>query len=230
VTVEGAPDSIAAPDVTADWLLSSAERGNPATAIDAEHVDARAWTIGNHVTVHVDGAAYFARLHQLLSGLDAGDWVYLTCDDAPHARIDHRSSQGGDRGGPGSVLPVGDRAGDGRHRRAAVPDPLLRHQQGRTQRHAASVRGRSARLRVLLLAILTATIFGSLEAIREGWGRWSAVLVTVGLAVSVLPILLRVLPPLHRDAQTQQRHPHYWITVLGLVLYAVIVVLIVAHP
>jgi phosphatidylserine/phosphatidylglycerophosphate/cardiolipin synthase-like enzyme len=78
VTVEGAPDSIAAPDVTADWLLSSAERGNPATAIDAEHVDARAWTIGNHVTVHVDGAAYFARLHQLLSGLDAGDWVYLT--------------------------------------------------------------------------------------------------------------------------------------------------------
>jgi hypothetical protein len=50
------------------------------------------------------------------------------------------------------------------------------------------------RLRVLLLLVLTATIFGSLEAIREGWGRWSAVLVTVGLAVSVLPILLRVLP------------------------------------
>ena len=86
------------------------------------------------------------------------------------------------------------------------------------------------RLRVLLLAVLTATIFGSLEAIREGWGRWSAVLVTVGLAFSVLPILLRVLPPLHRDARTQQRHPHYWITVLGLVLYALIVVLIVAHP
>ena len=90
--------------------------------------------------------------------------------------------------------------------------------------------GRDPRLRVVLLIVLTATIFGSLEAIREGWGRWSAVLVTVGLAVSVLPILLRVLPPLHRDAQTQQRHPHYWITVLGLVLYAVIVVLIVAHP
>jgi hypothetical protein len=28
--------------------------------------------------VHVDGVAYFARLHQLLSGLEAGDWVYLT--------------------------------------------------------------------------------------------------------------------------------------------------------
>ena len=86
------------------------------------------------------------------------------------------------------------------------------------------------RLRVLLLAVLTATVFGSLEAIREGWGRWSAVLVTVGLAVSVLPIVLRVLPPLQRDARTQQRHPHYWITVLALALYAVIVVLVVAHP
>jgi ribose/xylose/arabinose/galactoside ABC-type transport system permease subunit len=89
--------------------------------------------------------------------------------------------------------------------------------------------GVDPRLRVLLLIVLTATVFGSLEAIREGRGRWSAVLVTLGLAVSVLPILLRVLPPLQRDAQTQQRHPHYWVTVLGLVLYAVIVVLIVAH-
>jgi ribose/xylose/arabinose/galactoside ABC-type transport system permease subunit len=86
------------------------------------------------------------------------------------------------------------------------------------------------RLRVLLLAVLTATVFGSLEAIREGWGRWSAVLVTLGLAVSVLPILLRVLPPLRRDARTQERDPHYWTTLLGLVLYAVVVVLIVAHP
>jgi hypothetical protein len=47
------------------------------------------------------------------------------------------------------------------------------------------------RLRGLLLIVLTATIFGSLEAIREGWGSWAGVLVTVGLAVSVLPILLR---------------------------------------
>ena len=60
------------------WLLTPAERGNPATAIDGEHADGRAWTAGNRVTVHVDGAAYFARLHELLSGLGAGDWVYLT--------------------------------------------------------------------------------------------------------------------------------------------------------
>ncbi len=54
------------------WLLTADERGNPATAIDAEHGDGRAWTAGNHVTVHVDGAAYFTRLHQLLSALEAG--------------------------------------------------------------------------------------------------------------------------------------------------------------
>jgi hypothetical protein len=78
--------------------------------------------------------------------------------------------------------------------------------------------------------VLTATVFGSLEAIREHRGRWSAVLVTIGLAVSVLPIPLGVLPPLHRNARTQQRHPHYWVTVLGLLLYAVIVLLVVAHP
>jgi hypothetical protein len=90
--------------------------------------------------------------------------------------------------------------------------------------------GADLRLRVVLLIVLTATIFGSLEAIREHWGSWSAVLVTVGLAVSVLPILLRALPPLQRDAQTQQRQPHFWTTVLGLVLYAVIVTVIVAHP
>jgi hypothetical protein len=86
------------------------------------------------------------------------------------------------------------------------------------------------RLRVLLLLVLTATVFGSLEAIREGRGRWSALLVTVGLAVSLLPILLRVLPSLRRDAQNQQRDPHYWVTVVGLLLYTVIVLLIVAHP
>jgi hypothetical protein len=90
--------------------------------------------------------------------------------------------------------------------------------------------GVDPRLRVLLLLVLAATIFGSLEAIREGGERWVAVLVTVGLAVSVLPILLRVLPPLQRDVQTHKRHPHYWVTVLGLLLYAVIILLIVAHP
>jgi hypothetical protein len=83
--------------------------------------------------------------------------------------------------------------------------------------------GKSAtdpRVRVLMLIVLTATLFGSLEAIREGGGLEVAVLVTVGLAVSILPILLRVLPTLRGDAQTRQRDPHFWITVLGLILHA----------
>jgi hypothetical protein len=36
--------------------------------------------------------------------------------------------------------------------------------------------------------VLTATIFGSLEAIREGRGRWSALLVTVGAVIVLLSI------------------------------------------
>ena len=94
----------------------------------------------------------------------------------------------------------------------------------------ADAPGKSAtdpRVRVLMLIVLTATLFGSLEAIREGGGLEVAVLVTVGLAVSILPILLRV-PPLRRDAETHQRDPDFWITVLGLILYAAIVAVIVS--
>jgi len=57
------------PDVAAAWLLTAEERDNPATTIDAAHADGRAWTDGNLVRVHVDGAAYFARLHALLNGV-----------------------------------------------------------------------------------------------------------------------------------------------------------------
>ena len=99
-----------------------------------------------------------------------------------------------------------------------------------TDKDAPKQSAADPRLRLLLLIVLTATIFGSLEAIREHWGPWAAVLVTVGLAISVLPILIRALPSLQRDTQTQQRHPSYRITVLGLVLYAVIILIIVAHP
>jgi hypothetical protein len=54
---------------------------------------------------------------------------------------------------------------------------------------------RDPRLQLLLLVVLTAILFGSLEALREGGGQLAAVLHTVGLAVSLLPILLRVLRP-----------------------------------
>ena len=82
------------------------------------------------------------------------------------------------------------------------------------------------RLQLLLLLLLTATLFGALEALREGGGKLAAVLLTVGLAVSLLPILLRVLRPVRRDAITQPRDPQLWVTLLGLILFAAIVVLL----
>ena len=71
------------------------------------------------------------------------------------------------------------------------------------------------------------TLFVSLEAMRAGWGSAAAALVSGGLALSVLPILLRVLPPLTRDIETQKRNPHLWVTVLALVLYCSIVAIVV---
>ena len=82
------------------------------------------------------------------------------------------------------------------------------------------------RLQLLLLVLLTAILFGSLEALREGGGQLAAVLLTVGLAVSLLPILLRVLRPVRRDATTQPRDPQLWVTLIGLILFAAVVVLL----
>ena len=86
---------------------------------------------------------------------------------------------------------------------------------------------RDPRLQLLLLVVLTAILFGSLEALREGGGQLAAVLLTVGLAVSLLPILLRVLRPVRRYATMQPRDPQLWVTVLGLILFAAVVVLLI---
>lgn len=83
------------------------------------------------------------------------------------------------------------------------------------------------RLQLLLLVVLTAILFGSLEALREGGGQLAAVLLTVGLAVSLLPILLRVLRPVRRDATLQPRDPQLWVTLLGLILFAAVVILLI---
>jgi len=53
--------------------------------------------------------------------------------------------------------------------------------------------------------------------------KWAAVAVTIGLAISLLPILIRVLPPLAKDANTNERDPNYPLTVVGLIAYVVIV-------
>jgi hypothetical protein len=80
-----------------------------------------------------------------------------------------------------------------------------------------------SRLRLGLAIVLGATLFGSLWAIADEGPKWAALAVTVGLAVSLLPILLRVLPPLAKDAAKNERDPDYIITVLGLVLYVAVV-------
>jgi len=72
--------------------------------------------------------------------------------------------------------------------------------------------------------VLGATVFGSLWAmVDEGDSRWPALAVTVGLAVSLVPILLRVLPTLAKDAATSERDPDYAVTVVGLFLYVLVV-------
>jgi hypothetical protein len=80
-----------------------------------------------------------------------------------------------------------------------------------------------ARLRVGLALVLGATLFGSLWAMADEGPKWAALLVTIGLAVSLIPILLRVLPPLAKDATTNERDPDYAITVVGLFFYVVVV-------
>jgi heme/copper-type cytochrome/quinol oxidase subunit 4 len=80
-----------------------------------------------------------------------------------------------------------------------------------------------ARLRVGLALVLGATLFGSLWAMADEGPKLAAVAVTIGLAVSLVPILLRVLPPLARDAATNERDPNYLVTVVGLLLYIAVV-------
>jgi hypothetical protein len=76
------------------------------------------------------------------------------------------------------------------------------------------------RVRVAMLVVLGATVFGSLYAIRRG-GRAADEAVTIGLAISLVPILLRALPPLGRNPQTERRDPNYALTIVSLVVYGV---------
>jgi hypothetical protein len=80
-----------------------------------------------------------------------------------------------------------------------------------------------SRLRLGLALVLGATLFGSLWAMADEGPKWAALAVTIGLAISITPILLRVLPPLARDARTKERDPDYAVTVVGLLLYVGVV-------
>ena len=79
------------------------------------------------------------------------------------------------------------------------------------------------RLRLLVAVILGATVFGSLDGIVHRGGREAAIAVAVGVALSVLPILTRVLPPLFGEAHPDGRRSISAVTATGLLLYVVAV-------
>ena len=80
-----------------------------------------------------------------------------------------------------------------------------------------------ARLQLLFALVLGATLFGSLWAIADEGKALAASLVTTGVAVSLLPFLVYVLPPLARDARASERDADYAVAVIGLSLYVVVV-------
>jgi hypothetical protein len=77
-----------------------------------------------------------------------------------------------------------------------------------------------SRLRLGLALILGATVFGSLWAIADDGPKWAAIVVTVGLAVSLIPILLRVLhrwrgtPPLTSAIRATPSPSSAWFSTL----------------
>ena len=62
----------------ADWFLRPAERGNPATRLDARRGDGLAWSTGNQVRPLIHGASYFAELVARVPGMVAGDLLLFT--------------------------------------------------------------------------------------------------------------------------------------------------------
>jgi Kef-type K+ transport system membrane component KefB len=81
----------------------------------------------------------------------------------------------------------------------------------------------SATLRLAVAVVLGATLFGSLLAMLHGGGRTAAAALLIGLAVSTLPVLLRVLPPLQRDLQSDERPRYVVVTIVGVIVYVLLV-------
>jgi hypothetical protein len=62
----------------ADWFLTAAERGNPATRLDRRRGDGLAWSAGNLVRPLIHGASYFAELVARVTAMVAGDVLLFT--------------------------------------------------------------------------------------------------------------------------------------------------------
>ena len=82
---------------------------------------------------------------------------------------------------------------------------------------------RDARVQLFFVLVMGATLFGSLWAIAEQGKALAASLITAGVAVSLLPVLVHLLPPLARDARTSKRDANSTVTVVGLLSYVVVV-------
>jgi hypothetical protein len=55
------------------WFLTSKERGNPSSRLDARHLGGAPWTEGNMVRPLIHGATYFAELQRRVSQMRDGD-------------------------------------------------------------------------------------------------------------------------------------------------------------
>ncbi|MFF5446287.1 phospholipase D family protein [Streptomyces sp. NPDC012888] len=84
-----------------DWLLTPAERGNPATRLDRRRPGGIAWSEGNHARPVVHGAAYFAELLARIRAQRPGDLLLFTDwrgdpDErlGPHGPTGHRTEIG----------------------------------------------------------------------------------------------------------------------------------------
>jgi hypothetical protein len=84
-------------------------------------------------------------------------------------------------------------------------------------------------IRLLVAVVIGATVFGSLEAMINPGGRLEAIAVTIGLGLSLLPLLIRALPPLtiQSRAGASRRISAVAATIVGLVLYAAAVAALV---
>ncbi|MET9961410.1 phospholipase D family protein [Streptomyces sp. NPDC006326] len=61
-----------------DWLITTGERGNPATRLDRRHPRGSAWSSGNEVRPLVHGRTYFAELLRGIRALHPGDLLLFT--------------------------------------------------------------------------------------------------------------------------------------------------------
>jgi phosphatidylserine/phosphatidylglycerophosphate/cardiolipin synthase-like enzyme len=78
----------------AEWFLSAAGRGNPATELDRRRDDGLAWSVGNEVTPLIHGRTYFPELLRCVEQMQSGDVLLFTdWRGDPDERLDGPGSE-----------------------------------------------------------------------------------------------------------------------------------------